>query len=65
VRTRWLKQGDRYLLSRVDEVKPGDYYDLFLAEKERLRRLSKEELQRELDVKRNKEIHLPKRNPLF
>jgi len=65
VRTRWLKQSERYLLTRMEEVKPGDYYDLFLAEKERLRQLSKEELQRELDVKMNKEIQLPKRNPLF
>jgi len=65
VRTRWLKHDDRYLLSRIEEVKPGDYYDLFLAEKERLRRLPKEELQRELDVKKNQDIPLPKRHALF
>ena len=31
---------------------PGDYYELFLAEKERLKKLSKQELERELGVRK-------------
>jgi hypothetical protein len=65
IRTRWLRSGDRYLLSRVEEIRPGDYYELFLAEKERLKKLSKPELERELGVRKNQEIPLPNRNHLF
>jgi hypothetical protein len=65
IRTRWLLAGDRYLLSRVEEIRPGDYYELFLAEKERLKKLSKPELERELGVRKNQEIPLPNRNHLF
>jgi len=65
IRTRWLLSGDRYLLSRLEEIRPGDYYELFLAEKERLKKLSKQELERELGVRKNQEIPLPKRNNLF
>ena len=36
-----------------------------LAEKGRLKKLSKQELERELAVRKNQEIPLPKRNPLF
>ncbi len=65
IRTRWLIEGGRYRLARVEEIKPGDYYELFLAEKDRLKKLSKQELERELAVRKNQEIPLPKRNPLF
>lgn len=65
VRTRWLWNGHRYVLSRITEVKPADYSEAFLLEKERLRRLPKEELERELAIKQDTEIVLPKRNPLF
>jgi len=65
IRTRWLLSGDRYLLSRLEEIRPADYYELFLAEKERLKKLSKQELERELGVRKNQEIPLPKRNNLF
>ena len=65
IRTRWLLEGSRYRLARVEEIKPGDYYELFLAEKGRLKKLSKQELERELAVRKNQEIPLPKRNPLF
>jgi hypothetical protein len=65
IRTRWLLEEDRYRLARVEEIKPGDYYELFLAEKGRLKKLSKQELERELAVRKNQEIPLPKRNPLF
>ena len=65
IRTRWLLEGSGYRLARVEEIKPGDYYELFLAEKGRLKKLSKQELERELAVRKNQEIPLPKRNPLF
>ncbi len=65
IRTRWLLERSRYRLARVEEIKPGDYYELFLAEKGRLKKLSKQELERELAVRKNQEIPLPKRNPLF
>lgn len=65
IRTRWLLEGSRYRLARVEEIKPGDYYELFLAEKGRLKKLSKQELERELAVRKNQEIPLPKRSPLF
>jgi hypothetical protein len=65
IRTRWLLEGSCYRLARVEEIKPGDYYELFLAEKGRLKKLSKQELERELAVRKNQEIPLPKRNPLF
>ena len=65
IRTRWLLEGSRFRLARVEEIKPGDYYELFLAEKGRLKKLSKQELERELAVRKNQEIPLPKRNPLF
>lgn len=65
IRTRWLREGSRHRLARVEEIKPGDYYELFLAEKARLKKLSKQELARELAVRKNEEIPLPKRNPLF
>jgi hypothetical protein len=65
IRTRWLLDGNRYRLARVEEIKPGDYYELFLAEKGRLKKLSQQELERELAVRKNQEIPLPKRNPLF
>ena len=65
IRTRWLLEESRYRLARVEEIKPGDYYELFLAEKGRLKKLSKQELERELAVRKNQEIPLPKRNPLF
>ncbi len=65
IRTRWLLEGSRYRLARVEEIKPGDYYELFLAEKSRLKKLSRQELERELAVRKNQEMPLPKRNPLF
>lgn len=65
IRTRWLLEGSRFRLARVEEIKPGDYYELFLAEKGRLKKLSKQELERELAVRKNQEIPLPKRSPLF
>jgi len=65
IRTRWLLSAGRYLLSRVEEIRPGDYYELFLAEKQRLKKLSKQELEREMGVRKNQEISLPKRNTLY
>jgi hypothetical protein len=49
----------------VEEIRPGDYYELFLAEKQRLKKLSKQELEREMGVRKNQEIPLPKRNNLY
>ena len=63
IRTRWLLAGDRYLC-RVRKRTDGDYYELFLAEKERLKN-SETGTERKLGMRKNQEIPLPNRNHLF
>jgi len=61
LRTHWEMEGGRYVLTGIIEAMPGDYYQAFLAEKERLHKLTAEELQRELNVRKNTPIPVPDR----
>ena len=61
LRTHWEFENDRYILSGLMESKPGEYYEAFLREKERLHNLKPEELERELNIRRNEEIPIPER----
>ena len=62
VKTLWAFIGQGYVLTKLEEVKPGDYYESFLQEKNRLATLKPEELKRELDVNQNFEIPIKARN---
>jgi len=61
--THWEMEDDHYILTGVKEAEPGEYYEAFLDEKKRLRTLSPEDLQRELNIRRNSDIPLPDRKP--
>lgn len=61
VQTVWLKTGQTFMLSEINEIKPGDYYEGFVREKERLQKLSKEDLERELEVNPDVELQIKAR----
>jgi len=61
LRTHWEVEGDRCVLTGVLEATPGDYYQAFIAEKDRLHKLSPAELERELNIRQNKPIPVPER----
>jgi hypothetical protein len=58
LKTHWALEDDHYVLTGIMEAKPGEYYEAFLDEKKRLRSLPAEELQRELNIRRNSDIPL-------
>jgi hypothetical protein len=58
LKTHWALEDDHYVLTGIIEAKPGEYYEAFLDEKKRLRSLPAEELQRELNIRRNSDIPL-------
>jgi hypothetical protein len=61
--THWALEHDRYVLTGIVEAKPGEYYEAFLEEKKRLHSLPPEELERELNIRRNSDIPLPDQKP--
>ena len=61
--THWELEDGRYVLTGIVEAKPGEYYEAFLDEKKRLRTLSPEDLQRELNIRKNSDIPLPDQQP--
>jgi hypothetical protein len=61
--THWELEDGRYVLTGILEAKPGEYYEAFLDEKKRLRTLSPEDLQRELNIRKNSDIPLPDQKP--
>ena len=61
IRTRWVSQNGRYVLYEFSEVKPSEYSEKVSDEKERLKHLSSEELEREIKVKKNQDLKIAPR----
>jgi hypothetical protein len=63
LRTHWKMEQSHYILTGIVESSPGEYYEAFLHEKERLHSLKPEELERELNIRKNADIPVSEQNP--